>query len=137
LPWQMEELSLQPDPQPDFEQLAAGLRADSRDLSTFLEVMADKFTGALPGRVKVEYQGGMLRRNKQVRRILIQLGEDRFEVAREQGAVLARRVRVVRGIALKTEGLAVDSWLAELSRALVREGQSTSEGRIALERLLS
>jgi hypothetical protein len=133
----MEELSLQPDSQPDFEQLAAGLRADSRDLSTFLEVMADKFTGALPGRVKVEYQGGVLRRNKQVRRILIQLGEDRFEVAREQGAVLARRVRVVRGIALKTEELAVESWLAELSRALVREGQSTSEGRIALERLLS
>jgi hypothetical protein len=133
----MEELSLQPDSQPDFEQLAAGLRADSRDLSTFLEVMADKFTGALPGRVKVEYQGGMLRRNKQVRRILIQLGEDRFEVAREQGGVLARRVRVVRGIALKTEELAVDSWLAELSRALVREGQATSEGRTALERLLS
>jgi hypothetical protein len=133
----MEEISLQPDSQPDFEQLAAGLRADSRDLSTFLEVMADKFTGALPGRVKVEYQGGMLRRNKQVRRILIQLGEDRFEVAREQGAVLARRVRVVRGIALRTEELAVESWLAELSRALVREGQSTSEGRIALERLLS
>ncbi|MHB1522867.1 MAG: hypothetical protein ACYCS9_04945 [Candidatus Dormibacteria bacterium] len=133
----MDQLSLQPDSQPDFEQLAAGLRADSRDLSTFLEVLADKFNGALPGRVKVEYQGGMLRRNKQVRRILIQLGEDRFEVAREQGAVLARRVRVVRGIALKTEELAVDSWLAELSRALVREGQSTSEGRIALERLLS
>ena len=81
-------------------------------------------------------QGGMLRRNKQVRRILIQLGEDRFEVAREQGAVLARRVRVVRGIALKTEELAVDPWLAELSQALLREGQSTSEGRIALERLL-
>lgn len=137
MPWQMDQLSLQPDSQPDFEQLAAGLRADSRDLSTFLEVLADKFNGALPGRVKVEYQGGMLRRNKQVRRILIQLGEDRFEVAREQGAVLARRVRVVRGIALKTEELAVDSWLAELSRALVREGQSTSEGRIALERLLS
>jgi hypothetical protein len=133
----MEEISLQPDSQPDFEQLAAGLRADSRDLSTFLEVMAGKFTRALPGRVKVEYQGGVLRRNKQVRRILIQLGEDRFEVAREQGAVLARRVRVVRGIALKTEELAVESWLAELSRALVREGQSTSEGRIALERLLS
>jgi hypothetical protein len=132
----MEELSLPGDSQPDFEQLAAGLRADSRDLSTFLEVMADKFTGALPGRVKVEYQGGMLRRNKQVRRVLVQLGEDRFEVAREQGAVAARRVRVVRGIALKTEEMAVDSWLAELSRALVREGQSTSEGRIALERLL-
>ncbi len=132
----MEELSFPPDSRPDFEQLAAGLRADSRDLSTFLEVLADKFSGALPGRVKVEYQGGMLRRHKQVRRILIQLGEDRFEVAREQGAVLARRVRVVRGIALKTEELAVDSWLAELSRALVREGQSTSEGRIALERLL-
>ena len=132
----MEELSLPGDSQPDFEQLAAGLRADSRDLSTFLEVMADKFTGALPGRVKVEYQGGLLRRNKQVRRILIQLGEDRFEVAREQGSVTARRVRVVRGIALKTEEMAVDTWLAELSRALVREGQSTSEGRIALERLL-
>ena len=132
----MEDLGLSPASEPDFERLAAGLRADSRDLSTFLEVMATKFEGALPGRVKVDFQGGLLRRRRQVRRILLQLGEDRFELARDQGAVVARRVRVVRGIAVKTEELSVDAWLAELSRALLREGQASSEGRVALERLL-
>lgn len=132
----MDDLSLAPDPDQDLERLSAALRADSRDLSTFLEVMAVKFEGALPGRSRVEYQGGLLRRNKQVRRITVTLGDDRFEAARAQGTVRTQRTRVVRGIALKTDPLPVDSWLVELSRALVQESQARAADRIALERLL-
>lgn len=133
----MDDLSLAPDPDQDLERIAAALRADSRDLSTFLEVMAAKFEGALPGRSRVEYQGGRLRRNKQVRRIVVTLGEDRFEAAREQGSIRTQRARVVRGIALRTDSLPVESWLLELSQALIQESQATSADRIALERLLS
>ncbi len=132
----MDQLSLPSEPDQDFERLASALRADSRDLSTFLEVMASKFQGALPGRALVEYQGGLLRRSRQVRRVTLQLGDDRFELDRERGAILARRTRVVRGIALKTEQLGVEDWLAELSHCLVREGRSSAQDRIALERLL-
>ncbi|MGA9774904.1 MAG: hypothetical protein WBU92_03170 [Candidatus Dormiibacterota bacterium] len=132
----MDQLSLPSEPDQDFERLASALRADSRDLSTFLEVMASKFQGALPGRARVEYQGGLLRRSRQVRRVTLQLGDDRFELDRERGAIFARRTRVVRGIALKTEQLGVEDWLAELSHCLVREGRSSAQDRIALERLL-
>lgn len=132
----MDELSLPSDPDPDFERLASALRADSRDLSTFLEVMASKFEGALPGRARVEYHRGLLRRSRQVRTVALSLGEDRFELVREQGAVVARRTRVVRGIALKTEQLSIDEWLGELSHSLVREGRTSSRDRVALERLL-
>ncbi len=121
----------------DFEQLASSLRADSRDLNTFLEVLASKFEGALPGRAQVDYQGGgMLRRSKSVKRIRVALGDDHFELARDRGAVVARRSKVVRGITLKSDQLSLDGWVAELTRALVQQSSASAADRVALERLL-
>jgi hypothetical protein len=133
----MDELSLPADKDQDFELLAASLRADSGDLSTFLEVLAVKFEGALPGRARIEYQSsGMLHRTKTVRRIALEMGDDRFELVRERGAVVARRTRVVRGITLKSDQLSLDSWVSELTRALIQQGSASSQDRQALERLL-
>jgi len=133
----MDELSSLEEPDQDFERLASSLRADSGDLTTFLEVMASKFEGALPGRARVDYQtSGMLRRSKSVRRIQIQMGDDHFELIRDRGAILAKRTKVVRGIALKNEELNLDSWVEELTRALVRQSAASSADRQALERLL-
>jgi hypothetical protein len=133
----MDELSLPGDTDQDFERLAASLRADSGDVSTFLEVLAVKFQGALPGRAKIDYQSsGVVRRTKTVRRIALEMGDDRFELTRERGAVVARRTRVVRGITLKSDQLSLDGWVEELTRALVQQGSNSSQDRQALERLL-
>ncbi|MHB8331192.1 MAG: hypothetical protein ACYDEA_03245 [Candidatus Dormibacteria bacterium] len=133
----MDELGPLGSSDEDFERLASSLRADSGDLNTFLEVLASKFEGALPGRALVDYQGGgMLRRRKSVRRIRVVLGEDHFELVREQGSVVARRSKVVRGIALKNDQLSLDGWVAELTRALVQQSSASSADRVALERLL-
>ncbi|MHB1499690.1 MAG: hypothetical protein ACYCYK_00735 [Candidatus Dormibacteria bacterium] len=134
----MNELGPLADPDQDFEQLASSLRADSSDLNTFLEVLASKFEGALPGRAHIDYQGGgMLRRKaKVVRRIAVQLGDDHFELQRDGGGVAARRTKVVRGIALKSEELSLDGWVSELTRALVRQSSASAADRQALERLL-
>jgi hypothetical protein len=134
----MDELVSIEGPAEDFDRLAAALRADSGDLSTFLEVVAGKFEAALPGRTKVEREGGgMLRRPRQVKRVSLELGELRFELARSGGAVAAKCTRVVRGIALKTEMLNLDAWLVELARALSAQAGASSQDRVALERLLS
>jgi len=134
----MDELVSLDGPAEDFDRLAAVLRADSGDLSTFLEVVASKFESALPGRTKVEREGGgMLRRHRQVRRVSLELGDLRFELARSGGAVVARCTRVVRGIALKTELLNLDAWLVELARALSAQAGASSQDRVALERLLT
>jgi hypothetical protein len=133
----MDELVSIEGPTTNFDQLAAALQADSGDLSTFLEVVAGKFEAALPGRTKVERDGGMLRRRRQVKRVSLELGELRFELARSGGAVVAQCTKVVRGIALKTERLNLDAWLQELAQALTVQASASSQDRVALERLLS
>jgi hypothetical protein len=133
----MDELVSIDVPDEDFDRLAAALRADSRDLSTFLEVVADKFEEALPGRTRVQREGGLLRRNRQVRQVSLELGELRFELDRSRGEVVGRRTRVVRGIALKTEQMNLEEWLLELARALSAEAQASAQARSALQRLLA
>ena len=64
------------DPALSFDRVAASLRADSRDLAIFLEVLAAKLTDALPSAVSIEHEGGLLSR-KRVKRLQVQLGEHR------------------------------------------------------------
>ncbi|MGH7609109.1 MAG: hypothetical protein ACREOD_04080 [Candidatus Dormibacteria bacterium] len=132
----MDELATLSEPPPDFDRLAAALQADSRDLSTFIEVVATKFAEALPGRTRVERQGGLLARSKRVHRVSLDLGEFRFELEQARGEVVARCTKVVRGIALKTEALGLDQWLGRLAQALADQASSSSQDRVALERLL-
>ena len=70
-------------------------------------------------------------------RVSLELGDLRFELARSGGAVAAQCTRVVRGIALKTEMLNLDTWLVELARALSAQAGASAQDRVALERLLS
>jgi hypothetical protein len=122
---------------PDLDLLAASLRADAGDTAAFLEALAARLEGALPGQVEVERKGRLLGGAKRVRRIVVRLGDSNYEVQSDGGALVARRRSVVRGIALKSEDLAVDAWIDGLSRDLLSLAQSSERGRAALERLLT
>lgn len=117
----------------DFEELAGALRADARDLKTFLEVLAAKLESALPEATRVE-RGGLF--SKRVRRVSVDLGEHRYELAAEGDRLSPSRSNAVRGIVLKREPLALDEWIAELSRELSTAAQRSERARLALERLL-
>ena len=120
----------------DLDLVAASLRADAADLDAFVEALAVRLEGALPGQVEVERKGGLLGANKRVRRIEVTLGDQRYEVEVDRGRVTCRRRSVVRGIALKTHELDLDDWIDALSRDLVEEGERSERGRQALARLL-
>jgi hypothetical protein len=120
----------------DFDLLAASLRADAGDLRAFVEALAVKLTDAFPGQVRVERKGGLLGGAKRVRRISATLGDDQFELEHDDGRIDCRRRNVVRGIALKNEELELDEWIDGLSKALVREAESSERGRQALDELL-
>jgi hypothetical protein len=120
----------------DLDLVAASLRADAADLDAFVEALAVRLEGALPGQVEVERKGGLLGSNKRVRRIAVSLGDQRYEADVDRGRVTCRRRSVVRGIALKTEELDLDAWIDALSRDLVEEGERSERGRQALSRLL-
>jgi hypothetical protein len=121
----------------DFELLAASLRADTRDLSVFLEALASKLEGALPQRTRVSRRSlGLFSRRKRVGRIEVELGEERYVLIHDGGALEARRATVVRGVVLKSEPLGLDEWVESLARAIAVEARMSEDGRLALERLL-
>jgi hypothetical protein len=118
----------------DFDLLAASLRADATDLRAFVEALAAKLEASFPDRVRVDRAGFL--GGKRVRRIAVDLGDNRYEVEHDGGRVSARRCTVVRGIALKNEELGIADWIDALSRELVAEADRSGRGREALERLL-
>jgi hypothetical protein len=121
---------------PDLDLLAASLRADANDSAAFLEALAARLEGALPGQVEVQ-RTGRLFGAKHVRRIDVRLGDGHYEIEGDHGVLVGRRRSVVRGIALKSEELGVDAWIEALSADLLALAQSSERGRLALERLLT
>ncbi len=125
------------DPRQDIDLMLASLRADANDAHAFLQALATRLEDALPGQITVERHGGLFSREKTVRRIELNLGDARYSIAEEgQGNLQSQRVKVVRGIALKTEALGVDEWLGGLASELAALAESSGRGREALERLL-
>jgi hypothetical protein len=125
------------EPGADIDLLMASLRADAADLHTFVQVLAVKLEGALPGHVQVQRRGGLFSHDKSVTRIGVDLGEHQYSIGTgNHGQIEAQRQRVVRGIVLKTEDLSVDDWIRELVTELGQKAESSSQEREALERLL-
>jgi len=120
---------------PDFDLVAASLRADTADLRVFVESLSAKLDQSFPGRCRVQRAGLLGKGN--VRRLTVELGDSRYELAHDDGAVTARRSSVVRGITLKSEELGLDEWIDSLSAAVVAEADRSERGRLALQKLLS
>lgn len=121
----------------DIDVLAASLRADLTDVGAFVESLAGKLLDVLPGRVKVQRGRRGLLGPKLVQRIVVDLGDARFELLRGEGnAIETRRAKMSGGIALKTESLDTDAWLAALGAGMAGEAQRSEQTRQALERLM-
>ena len=123
------------DPARRFDLVAASLRADARDLEVFLEVLAGKLLGSLPGLVGVEHEGGLFSRRR-VKRLQVQLGEHRYVLARGGAGLQGSHSQAVRGITLKTEVLAIEDWIDGLSRHLAEHAGGNEKAREAFDRLL-
>ena len=116
--------------------IAASLRADSSDLSAFVESLAAKLEEAVPARVRIDRRRSGMFGPKAVRSVTVDLGDRRLELRAERGSVEMRCARTSGGIVLKNEALETEAWLAMLSEALATEAQRSETTRKALERLL-
>jgi hypothetical protein len=121
----------------DLELLAASLRADTSDLTAFVESLAAKLEEAVPSRTKVERRRTGMFGPKAVRRITVDLGDRRLELGFDGGTVETNCSKLSGGIVLKRETFTADDWLAALSDALAAEAQRSETTRKALERLLT
>lgn len=126
-------------PADEFDLQAALLRSDGQDLKTAVEVLASKLEEALPGRTKVSRSGGGLlgKGRKQVKEVLVLMGETSYSLHVDGERIEGSRQREVGGIAIKRETLEPGSWLAELTQALTAEAQRSADLRNALSLLIS
>jgi hypothetical protein len=120
----------------DMDLLAASLRADSSDVSVFVESLAAKLEEAVPGRVRIDRRRSGMFGPKAVRGVGVDLGDRRLELRTDGGRVETRCARLSGGIVLKNEVLETDEWLAVLGDALAAEARRSETTRKALERLL-
>lgn len=120
----------------DLDLLSASLRADSSDLSAFVESLAAKLEEAVPRRARVDRRRAGMFGPKLVRSVSVDLGDRRLELQSDGGSVQTRCAKLSGGIVLKNEVVDIDAWLAALSEALAAEAERSEATRKALERLL-
>ena len=121
----------------DFEMVASALRADTADLSVFMEVLANKLEDALPHQTQVERKGaGLFSKVKRVQRVTVDMDGMKYDIRNHNGRVTAARSKAVRGIVRNNEEIPLDAWIEALSRDLAQQAQSSEQARVALERLL-
>ena len=93
---------------------------------------------ALGEEVEVHMAGGFFSK-KELSGVSFTLGEWRYSLEDaggdpKSGPLAAKRTRVVRGIALKTEELPTDAWLEEVGLALEIEAQKNEATHAALSK---
>jgi hypothetical protein len=120
----------------NLDLLTAALRADMSDLGAFVGSLAAKLEQALPGKVRVERRRDGMFGPKLVRRIALDAGGQRLELAYQHGTLETKCSRLSGGIVIKSETLDTDAWLAALGEALSQEARRSETTRRALERLL-
>jgi len=128
----------------DFEQqdwvrfgVAAALSKQyAADQRVFLDLLAQMLESALPNETEIGRRGGLFSK-KTVQRVTVQMGDNRYTLEDPgRGPLQATRTHIVRGIALKTEPIPVQTWLEELGAALDAHARTNAAAREALSRMI-
>jgi hypothetical protein len=122
----------------DIDLPAAALRADGAELEISIEALATGLEQALPGIASVERRkvGGFRSKRREVQRIAVPLDDEQFELLREHQRIRCTRHKVVRGITLSREELAMADWIAALVDGVAHRAEVSDRDRIALEGFL-
>lgn len=111
---------------------AALLKQVAEAQKTFLEEFATMLENALPGEAEVTRKGALFSK-KTAQKVVVTLGENRYTLEdRGRGPLHAMVTHIVRGIALKTEDITLEEWLAILGAELEARLQISAEARDAI-----
>ncbi len=111
--------------------------AYAQDARGFLPLLAVVLSGSLPDETEIERRGGLFQKDKPVRKVAVALGDNVYTLEDlGRGPLAASRVKIVRGIKLKTEPLPVEDWLADLSAEISARAGRSEKAFFALKSLL-
>ena len=110
-------------------QIAAGMRLDLTNVDAFLSQLAHTLSTGFAESATIHADA------RAVYSIEVNLDPDVFLVHREGPRVVTRKKKMVRGIALKTETLAMDKWVSALTEALARHANTNARAAWVLAQL--
>lgn len=125
------------DDNPNFDTLAAMVRADAGELGTFVTVLGTKLADALPGHVRCETGRHRLRSTSDIRRIEVTLDDRVYILARTNRGFEASIGHVVRGISLRNDDVELGEWIDALRSHLADTASRSASARSALAQLLT
>ena len=126
------------DPALQFEVLAAKLKIDHGASGDLLEMLAKMLESSYAGGTKVSRGGWMLSKNKPVNELTVRFDDWQFQISREKhGTVNARSMKLVRGVALKTNEISMEQCIDEIIKEIVKLAEKNSQTRNALNKFVS
>lgn len=120
----------------DLDMLASSLETDYSDVQILLRVLAERLSGALGDRLKVERDGGRFRKSSKVRQLSVTLGDDELMAAVVQGHLECTFAHRSGGIRIRSEKLVLSDWLRRLLESLRAEAAYSQATRQALESIV-
>ncbi len=125
------------DPALQVDVLAAALRLDHQETKDLLEFLAQKLEQALPQATTVTRKGGLFSKVRPVQEVLVRFNDYHYQITREQhGPLIAKVLKVVRGVVLKTTEISVDQWTEEIAQQLAQLSQQSAQARQALNKFV-
>jgi hypothetical protein len=121
---------------PSLAGFATLVQAGEHALEEALPGLVAALESALPGAVKVEREGGLLRRTPRIRSVAALLGERRFVLTRKGDGLMATVEHEVRGVVLRHDTVPAGEWLALLAESLRQLAAGAGRVEPALARLL-
>jgi hypothetical protein len=130
--------TLPPDPRFQslgLELLTAELRGKAQNDGELLKALAQRFKALLPTHTSVQHRRSLFGADQGVDGVTLELGDYQYRLHLERHRLLATSTHIVGGIALKTETLAFDAWLAQLLEAIESAATNDASMRQSLEKL--
>jgi hypothetical protein len=126
------------DPGSELDLAAASVRSGGADVQAMIDALASRLEEALPGGAEVRRRrvGGFRSKRTEVERIVVDVGDESFELSRSGGAIVCLRNKVVRGITLKRVEVPIESWVRELVEAVSASAAIGERARAVLESLV-
>lgn len=128
----------------DFEEqdwVKVGVAAElakqySADQKALLENLANMLESAFPNETIVVRKGGLFSK-KSIAKIKARFGEYTYNLEDTgRGPLVASQTKIVRGIALKTEEIPVESWMEILGEELEAHTRNHARAREALSKFV-
>jgi len=121
-------LSGEPD---QFDLDGAMLRRSETELRAFMEALAVRLEGAMPGRVEVQRKrDGLLSQSKHVAKIAVRGERAVYELTRDRAGLVATRNKLVHGVSISSSSIQPRDWLADIRaelQTLAEQAGSTSD----------